>query len=108
MTLGGDIVYEDQLKYDVRAVKSQKTQFPQCFSALDKLRFVTNFRGLVDFRLKLPHHSRIALDLGNGDAFLKYFNRARYVALAEESSGLTKDASVALTFSGGIHEDYRK
>ena len=62
----------------------------------------------LDFILKALGHVRIALCASEFDPLLKCFDRARYVALAEEGSGFAKDARVALAFFGRIHEDYRK
>lgn len=77
MTLSGDILYEDQLKYEVQVVKGQKTQLQQWVEALDILWIVANFGGLVDFRLKMTCHPRVTLRLGQRYAFLKNLDGAR-------------------------------
>lgn len=51
-------------------------------------------------------HPRVAERAGQLDALLQHSDCARYVALAEKGSGFAEDPSVALTFFGGIHEDY--
>jgi hypothetical protein len=62
----------------------------------------------VDLGLEALGHARVALGGREVDTLLKRFDRARYVALAEKGPGFAKDASIALAFCGGIHEDYRK
>ena len=63
---------------------------------------------LVDLGLEALGHACVALGGREVDTLLKRFDRARYVALAEKGPGFAKDASIALAFCGGIHEDYRK
>ncbi len=60
----------------------------------------------IDLALEALRHPRVALGGRQLDALLKDRDRARYVAFAEQGSGLAEDARVALAFFGGIHEDY--
>jgi|BogFormECP04_OM1_1039644.scaffolds.fasta_scaffold53912_2 hypothetical protein len=69
--------------------------------------FETRLRA-VDLGLEALGHACVALGGREVDTLLKRFDRARYVALAEKGPGFAKDASIALAFCGGIHEDYRK
>lgn len=62
----------------------------------------------IDLGLEALGHPKVALRVCQFDALLKHFGGARYVALAEKGPGFAEDASVALAFFGGIHEDYRK
>jgi len=48
----------------------------------------------LDLALKAPLHRRIPLCASEFNALLKSLDRARYVALAEMSSGFAKDARV--------------
>ena len=59
---------------------------------------------MVVFLIK--YHPRVAQRAGQFHALLKHFDRTRYVALAEKGPGFAEDASVALAFFGGFHEDY--
>ena len=63
---------------------------------------------LSDLGLEPVRHPRVAERIGQLDALLKHFDRASYLALAEEGPGFAEDASIALAFFSGIHEDYRK
>ncbi len=60
----------------------------------------------IDLGLEARGHLRVAERRGQLDALLKHLDRARYVALAEQGPGFAEDASIALAFFGGIHEDY--
>ena len=60
----------------------------------------------IDLGLKALSHPRVAQRAGQFHALLKHFDRTRYVALAEKGPGFAEDASVALAFFGGFHEDY--
>ncbi len=62
----------------------------------------------IDFALEAFGHFRIALRVRELHAFLKHFDRARYVALAQQGPGFAENARITLTFFGGIHEEYRK
>ena len=106
-----ECLYEDQSKYEVPAVKHFD-------GFLGALKFVQSWlfdgvfvvfrgrRGALDLALEALGHLHVALRVRKLHAFLKQFDGARYVALAEQGPGFAEDARVALTFFGGIHEDY--
>jgi len=58
----------------------------------------------LDFVGKPPGHLEVTELFGKRLAFLKNFDRARYVALSKVDAGLAKDARVTLSLGCGIHE----
>ena len=90
------VCYKSQVKHEMEAVKLRSDARP-----MRRLFRGRIWRGKpLDFIAEPARHRGVALGLGQFHALLQYLDCARYVALADEGSGLAKDAGVAFSFSG--------